>query len=140
MSTATDDRETLRSFINRLGLTMDVEEVSAHERPGSEYWMKGARHFRCEIEREGETLEVYFSQGPAHSSEPTPPTVLSCLASDITGVEQYDGDKWGWMEAYDMVSERGGEAWKEIARQRSRLAELLGEEELEHLLYEVRHE
>lgn len=149
MSNATEDQETLRSFIDRMGLTMQVEEVPASERPGAEHWMDGARHFRCEIERRHELSEektanrwmlVYFSQGPGVTGEPELPDVLSCIASDIASVEPYDGDKWEWMRDLDMVSEQGEKAWKEIHRQREKLEAMLGADWLEALLYDVRHE
>lgn len=141
-----DRPESLASFIDRMGLTFDYEEVGEADRPGDPgRWMAGSRHYRCTIERDPEqseektarhSMRVYYSMGPGLTGEPELEDVLDCLAGDIASV-QNAGDKWDWMEEMGMVHREGEEAWNTIRRQEKELARMLGPSHLRTLLYDV---
>ena len=49
-------------------------------------WQPDARHFRCRIGCGKRSFGIYFSQGSAHTSNPTLSDVLECIVSDARGL------------------------------------------------------
>ena len=90
---------TLAKFAEKLGITMRVEWEP--KRPDG---LMGdmSRHFRCVLRCKGTSkrMTVHFSQGSAHTAEPTVEEVLNCLAMDSSGWENSSGDFLGWAREY----------------------------------------
>lgn len=132
-----DSRESLESWIERNGITMDAENIPASERPGSENWQRGARHFHCTLRNPADAImHVYFSQGPAVSGTPDVADVLDCLANDISFVRNAE-DRWDFMEQMGGASKQNFDAWDTIREQEDQLETLVGSEELDKLVWET---
>jgi hypothetical protein len=127
---------TLADFIAEHGLTMTVAMTDSN--PHMSAWSR--RAWLCTIaSREGETMSLHFSQGPAHTSEPDLATVLDCVAGDIASVRNAP-DWLDWAE--EMGAEMEGDALRRlrasheaITLQAGELEALIGYDALETLLW-----
>lgn len=132
---------SMADFIAREGLTMMARKVDS--RPDG-LMGNSATHWHCVLNAgrkiacfAGESLNmhsaghkpvkmvVYFSQGIAHTSPPTLPEVLDCLASDSTYGNDFEEfcDELG----YDSDSRQAERIFKAIQRQTNKLLELFCE-------------
>ena len=83
-------------------------------------------------------MRVPFSQGSAHTQEPTASDVLECLASDASGVDNAQSfDDWCAEYGYDNDSRKAEKTYKTCQRQADNLRNFLGNENFETLLYGV---
>lgn len=131
--------ETVQEWVERHGITLDAELI--HERPDGlgDNFSDGARHFRARlINGDGNSMTVYFSQGPAVTGWPTARRIVNSLGMDIASVRNHEGDKWGWMEEMGGASERMEAAWTLIQEQAEALERLTSAEAVERLAFDVR--
>lgn len=88
------------------------------------------QHFRCTIRRGHARMVVQFSQGSAHTEDPTLADVLSCLQMDCAGFENARGfDEWSRDLGYDVDSRKAERTYRAVERQHKALARLLNEDE-----------
>ncbi len=120
---------TINDYITANGITARVRRIDS--RPGTD-WGPGARHFRVTLERNDITkwpgkrrIDVQFSQGSAHTVDPTAADVLDCLASDASGAEQSFED-WCSDYGYDTDSRKAEKTYKACVSIRERLMAFLG--------------
>ena len=104
------------------------------------------RHFRCRVSRghrvennfplKARSFSLYFSQGSAHTQDPTLADVLDCLASDAAGYEN-SNDFTGWADdlGYDTDSRKAEKIWRAVKRQAEQLKRTIGEEAYNDLLW-----
>jgi hypothetical protein len=96
------------------------------------------RHFRCSISNPGVgSFGLYFSQGSAHTQDPTLADVLDCLASDASGYENAVNGAFEWASecGYDEDSRKAEKIFRAIKRQAEQLKRTLGQEAYEELLW-----
>jgi hypothetical protein len=106
------------------------------------------RHFRCSISNPGVgSFGLYFSQGSAHTENPTLADVLDCLASDASGYEHTAGMNRGklamfcaWCDeyGYDTDSRKAEKTFRAIKRQAEQLKRTLGQAACEELLWNTK--
>lgn len=71
--------------INELGIRMETRWVDRNP-----YMPSMRRNFKCTLKRRGRQMTTYFSQGSAHTKEPTAEDVLGCLLLDALILENTD--------------------------------------------------
>ena len=148
---------TLRQFISKHEIKFECHRVEA--RPDglmdANYPKDGLsvtlakdrmRHFRCRVSRghrvennfplKARSFSLYFSQGSAHTQDPTLADVLDCLASDAAGYEN-SNDFTGWADdlGYDTDSRKAEKIWRAVKRQAEQLKRTIGEEAYNDLLW-----
>lgn len=136
--------ETMAKYIERNGIEFTAEAIPART-DGMARNFRGASHWHCTITArpggQAHTLEIEFSQGPAHTAPPEAVDVLNCLADDAAGIENA-ADVWDWLEEYGysgtVAEMREAARSYELGReQTAQLREVLGAEEYERLLWET---
>ena len=134
----------LDKLIRYTEVTMEIEKVAANPIPAANSEEEGLEHYRCQLMRPGERLDVYLSlrieDGP-----PTLMDVLFMLALDASGCDMMAGfekyrDKWKW---YGFFGDSGGKPkemelfWEELegrCRQTRRFRDFLGSSAYEKLI------
>lgn len=101
---------TLQEFVKRKRVTMAVEHIDSRPDGLMDDMPDGSLHYRCTLRKGGRRMTVYFSQGPAIQGEPTIEGVLSCLASDTDGAENFDS--WCRDLGFDTDSRRAERIYK----------------------------
>jgi hypothetical protein len=103
-------------------------------------WKRSATHWKCTIRRGNKQLTTYFSQGSAHTKEPTLADILDCLASDAAGIDNArDFEDWCAELGYDPDSRKAEKTFKVCEKQAESLKRLFGED-FKTLLYETGRE
>jgi hypothetical protein len=134
----TSQTSTYAEIIAATGLTMTAEWAESNPNMPHDRHMT---HYLCTISNaDGETMEVPFSMGAAHTSAPDLETVLDCLASDASSAE--NASDWAdWADEMGMLGEgvaavRSAQAtFATIERQADELRALVGDETYETLLW-----
>lgn len=78
---------TMREFVSRHGIRASARWADSNPNIEPSEWDRDASHWRVTIRHDGRQLIVPYSQGAAHTGEPSVLDVLDCLASDATGYE-----------------------------------------------------
>ena len=95
-----------------------------------------SRHFLVTLRSGRFSMRVPFSQGSAHTSEPTAADVLDCLASDAAGYENSKSfEDWCGEYGYNTDSRKAHRIFKVVERQAAKLQSLLGRDNYETLLW-----
>ena len=141
-------RTSLDRFIQNKNLTMRVERTNRNPYTDDTDW-HGARHFKCIIERHNDhdlaggfgprsQFVTFFSQGSAHTNDPTIADVLDCLASDSAGYENARSfEEWCGEYGYDTDSRRAERIYNTIAEQSKQLRHFLGDAAFQSLLFKI---
>lgn len=137
---------TIEQFITKHGVKFDCRRVA--KRPDglmdADYSKDGLpvtrakdqmRHFHCRIGVVSRSFSLYFSQGSAHTQEPTLADVLDCLASDASGYDGCAFGDWASEYGYDTDSRKAEKIFRAIKRQAEQLKRTLGEEAYKELLW-----
>lgn len=127
----------ITSFIRKYGLAMTVTE---HGKKKDE---SGWEHFAftCSIHNAiGASLQVTFRQGTGiGSAKPSLSTVLDCVASDISGLE--DGaitfEEWAAAYGYDEDSRKAEAIFNACEEERRILTVMIGADAVRVLIEEV---
>jgi len=85
MSTSTETPETLAA---KFGVTADVQRIPARTDVNPDEWSAGARHFAVTLLRGDDSMRVEFSQGSAHTEDPTAGEVLMSLLLDASFLDE----------------------------------------------------
>lgn len=129
--------QTMTQFAAKNRISMRVEWEAS--RP-DKLMPKMSRHFRCVLRclETSKRMTVHFSQGDAHTKEPTVEDVLSCLASDAAGWENSGGSFQEWCReyGYEEDSREALKVFSAIERQVRSLRNLVGYA-YEELLYKT---
>jgi len=151
-----DREQTAEQFITARHLTMTAARIPERKDIPSDTWSKDARHWKCTVRvsipiaeimpgdnvHHNTPMVVYYSQGSAHTENPTLADVLDCLASDVSGIDGQSFEAWASDYGYTCVTcgqpTKGAERiFHKIEEQRDDLTKLIGADALEVLLYEV---
>jgi hypothetical protein len=107
---------TMRQRIEELGIRASLEWADAN--PHMDGMPAGSTHWKVTLRRKGgRRMTVYFSMGPAHTSEPEAAEVLDCLASDASGYDNARSfEDWCSEYGYDSDSRKAERTYKTIDR------------------------
>lgn len=119
---------TLQEFINRHNVIMFCSRTDSNPNMlWDEKWNATAHHYRCVLRCGKRTLTTPFSQGSAHTKEPTLAEVLGCLASDAAGFANAQSfEDWCSEYGYDTDSRKAERTFKIVKREAAKLRKLLG--------------
>lgn len=120
----------IKAFIATHGITMQVSRASSNPN------MLGTsctQHWTCVLRCEDRTMTVAFSQGSAHTQEPTVSDVLECLAMDASSALDKFED-WCDNCGYDTDSRKAYRTWEAVVKQSDDLVALLEQETYDALL------
>lgn len=133
-TTETDNRtNTLDAFVATNHITMTSEYADSNPNMDNPNWQ--ANHYRVTLRYGRRRFSLYFSQGIGISGEPKTASVLDCLASDASGVENArDFEDWCGEYGYDTDSRRAERTYRTCRRQAARLKRLLGDDLYDQLL------
>ena len=128
---------TYDEFVAAKGITMTCKQIA--DRPGREDW-PGATHWRCQLKRGGQKMQVTYSMGSAHKGTPKVEDVIQSLGSDASiyqNASSYEDflDEFGYED-----DQKHRYTWMAIQRESKSLRKLLGDEDYEQLLYETEEE
>jgi hypothetical protein len=77
---------------------------------------------------------LYFSQGSAHTANPTLAEVLDCLVSEAQGYDDARGfEDWCSGYGYDTDSRKAERTWRAVKKQAEQLSRTLGTKAYEAL-------
>jgi len=99
-----------------------------------------ARHWRCVLKssKSRGTMLVYFSQGSAHTVEPTVQEVVDSLAVDVSVViDNQSFEDFCGEFGYDLDSIKALRTYEACQRELGSLQRLIGESAVKELVYEV---
>ena len=122
---------TIQEFIEKYKIRFTCNW--ADKNPNMAHSLYMHRHFRCVLRRGRKSMVVYFSQGDAHTKDPTCADVLDCLASDSSGLDQ-SFESWASDLGYDTDSLSAFKTFKTCKRQTDRLKTVLGDTQFDELL------
>ena len=129
----------LSRFIESRKLRMDQPEY-VDDNPNmnaDDEWKRSATHWKLVIRRGNKQMTAYFSQGSAHTKEPTLADILDCLASDASAIDNArDFEDWCRDFGYDTDSRKAEKTYRVCVRQAEALKRLLGND-FKTLLYET---
>jgi hypothetical protein len=134
---------TFDQFLATYRITMHAERIDARtDMPADTRdaeWDRTARHWCCVLMTtvdQRRRMTVYFSQGSAHTDEPTAADVLDCLAMDAAGLENAPGfEEWAREYGYDTDSRKAEAVYKTVQKQAAKLARFLSPEAYDALLW-----
>lgn len=131
------DRITIQDFIGNTAISATVKPAARN--PHMDDMGPGSRHFLVTLRAGRFSMRVPFSQGSAHTVDPTAADVLDCLASDACGYENSAGtfNIWCAEYGYDTDSRKAHRIYATVQRQAKRLRAMLGDANYERLLYSV---
>lgn len=136
---------TLADFIQKKGIVAKAEWADRNPSMDNDSGHM-TRHFKVTLSyMEGDQrkrLTTYFSQGSAHTKEPTAADVLDCLASDASGVENAGTfEEWASEYGYDEDSRKAERTYKICQKQAAQLRLFLNSDEAyQELLWETERE
>jgi hypothetical protein len=130
---------TLSEFIERYGIVAEAVRQTSNPNmvddstdPGRRHWLVTLHlpdGFFCAID----SLDIPFTQGSAHTKDPTAADVLECLASDMSSAGQPFGD-WCADLGYDEDSRKAYATWQAVESQAAAVRDWLGEALTDELL------
>lgn len=151
----TDTVVKISEFVQSAGISMTAERW--HENPNMQD-SGNMDHWKCVLVRREHTgkrynarkdgtaivakLTVYFSQGYGHNGrEPEVTSVLDCLASEASSVENAQGfEDWASDFGYDTDSRKAEKIYHTCEHQAKRLRSFLGEDLYDQLLWHTERE
>lgn len=129
-------RIKIEDFIGNAGITSKVKRVESNPNMQLDYASVGGRHFLVTLKAGRFSMRVPFSQGSAHTKEPTTADVLDCLASDAASIENSRSfEEWAGYMGYDADSRKAHKTYTIVMRQAAKLRAMLGQDNYETLLW-----
>lgn len=125
--------KTYEEAAERFGIKLTCSRVDSRPDNAGD-WQADARHFRCRISCGRKSFGIYFSQGSAHTTDPTISDVLGCMVSDAQGYDNAsDFEDW-WSEyGYDTDSRKAERTYRAVKKQAEQLKRTVGEKEYDLL-------
>lgn len=128
--------KTLDTFIKEHAIEFACKRVDS--RPDGVMDGREQRHFHCRVTRETRSFSFYFSQGSAHTENPTLIDVLDCMASDSSGFDNSQSfEEWAREYGYDTDSRTAEKTFRTVRRQSEQLKRVLGQSAYRELLKET---
>lgn len=142
------ERETVTAWSERRGFMLTLTRVDL--RPDGDLgWteQRGSRHFKFLIrveQRHGSTsagiMTGYYSQGAAHTSDPTLPDIISALLLDISCIDSRSFEDFCSDMGLDTDSRKAERTYQACKKTERDLIRLIGRAELSYALYEVEND
>ena len=132
--TATNQTTTaIGDFVQHHKITLTSERTDANPNMADSRDMD---HHRCVLRCGGKRMTLIFSMGVGHRGSPPESTdVLSCLASDASGVEDARSfEEWCSELGFDADSRTAEKTYKVIIKQAIKLKRLLGDDAYRDLI------
>lgn len=138
---------TLEQFIQQNNIRFECKRVNSRpdgfmDEPsgtGNAINNQGTRHFKCRISSGALAMNgfnLYFSQGSAHTADPTAAEVLDCLASGAASVENAGSfEDWAEELGFETDSRKAEKAYKAIKRQAEQLQRIMDSDAYQTLLW-----
>lgn len=119
---------TFEDAAERYKITLTATRVDSRPDNLSE-WGPDARHFRCRIRCDKRSFGLYFTQGSAHTADPTISDVLYCLACDASGYDNYGNfEDWCGEYGYDPDSRKAERIYRAVKKQAEQLRRTVGDD------------
>jgi hypothetical protein len=116
---------TIQERITELGISATITEGTDELPP---FEMKGSIGWTVTLHLEGRRMTTPFWQGPAVKDPPDAATVLDCLVSDATTIEDTPTfEDWAVELGFNPDSIRAYRTWQAVGHQTRRLRQFLGE-------------
>jgi len=133
---------TLKQFIADNNIKAIVYKADSNPNVDPKEWGAGARHFKVRLTMGRDSMRVPFSQGSAHTEDPTAEDVLECLASDAAGIENAKGDFEEWCSeyGYDTDSRKAERTFHVCEEQAEKLKTFLGDDLYDEILWHIDQE
>jgi hypothetical protein len=97
-------------------------------------WQPDARHFHCRLTSGRRSFGFYFSQGSAHTADPTISDVLDCMVSDANGYDNAtDFEDWASEYGYETDSRKAERTYRAVKKQAEQLRRTVGDSAYEAL-------
>lgn len=128
--------KTINQFIRENRIHMTCEWNDSNPNMDLDDWSRTATHWKCTLRRGKRQLTTYFSQGTAHTEEPTAADVLDCLASDSAG-NFTSFEEWCGNYGYDPDSRKAERTFLTIKKQSGELLRFLGPDSYKALLFDT---
>ena len=126
---------TMKQFVNRNKIKATSEWADANPNMAD---AQNMNHFKVTLRREGKQMTLYFSQGYGISGEPDAASVLNCLASDSSSVENSrEFEEWASDLGYDPDSRKAEKIYNTCIKQAERLKKFLGNDLYKILLWDT---
>lgn len=125
--------KTYEEAAERYGIKLSCGRIG--ERPDNTGdWQADARHFRCRLSCGKRSFGFYFSQGSAHTQDPTISDVLDCMVSDANGYDNTsDFEDWASEYGYETDSRKAEKTYRAVKKQAEQLKRTVGEANYEAL-------
>jgi len=128
---------TMQAFINKHRIRISVEYADANPNMGRQ----DMNHFKVTLRRLGRQLSIPFSQGYGISGEPDAKSVLNCLASDASSLENAGNfESWAGEYGYDTDSRKAEKLYRAVEQQTAKLQRFLEPDQYQELLYQTETE
>ena len=130
--------QTLKQLVAAQKIRMTVDWAPSNPNMAADAkWSAAANHYKCILKCGKRQMTVPFSQGCAHTSEPSAEDVLDCLASDAASVKNARGfEDWCAEYGYDTDSRSAEKTFRICERQADQLERLVGPAVFETLLWD----
>lgn len=126
---ATETRETLAQFLTRVPVRAEVEWADSNPHMHDDGNRDRMSHWKIRLTLRRRAMTVYFSQGSAHTAEPTVKDVIGCLALDAAGYANARSfEDWCGEYGYDTDSRKAERTFKIIGKQADALRRLLADD------------
>lgn len=130
---------SIQGFIGNTAISSKIKRVDSN--PNMVDLGPGTKHFLVTLRAGRFTMRVPFSQGSAHTQDPTTADVLDCLAMDAASFENARNfEEWAMEYGYNPDSRSAHRTYTVVARQASKLKAMLGQDNYETLLWKVERE
>ncbi len=125
---------TIHEFIATHKITMTCDRADSN--PAMDATAPGSMdHWKCKLAHTSHRMTVPFSMGYGYNGkEPTAADVLSCLASDASGITS-DFEEWARDLGYDPDSRTAERTYKACVKSAEKLKTFLGADLYDTLLY-----
>jgi hypothetical protein len=133
--------ETYDEFIDDKGLVITIRPIAMRPASDTLDMPRGSRHYEVLIRRQGSPgrATIYYSQGPGVRSEPSPTDILNAVALDMSSYINFQSADDLAME-YAMEPREASRVYKALAKTSRQLSTMLGEDEIEELVYSIAEE
>lgn len=126
--------KTFEEAAERNGIKFSCRRVDARPDNQSD-WDAAARHFRCRLACGRRSFGFYFSQGSAHTVDPSISDVLDCIVSDARGYDSASSfEDWASEYGYDTDSRKAEKTYRAVKKQAEQLKRMVGASVYEVLL------
>ena len=131
--TTQQERKTITDFIRDNKITSTCTWADSNPNIANSDYIH--RHFKVTLRFGRKRLTIPFSQGDAYTEKPTADDVLSCLASDSAGPDDFE--EFCAEYGYDSDSRMAERTFKACRKQKEQLSRFLGVALFNELLYET---